>query len=128
MRRRDLLAAALASVVARTVQAQQSRHWLIGTWIGEVRIPQEKNGTGRRMVVLSVKGDDVRLRYGLRDTEQPPIVHGTLKGEELRFAGPGTRLGDNPIELRRIGPDELSGTWQSRQTGKTYPIGFRRQN
>jgi hypothetical protein len=127
MRRRDLLLAALVTVVAATAQGQESRHWLIGTWIGEVKIPQEKNGTGRRMVVLSVKGADVRLRYGLGDSEQPPIVHGTLKGEELRFVGPGTKLGDNPVVVSRTGPDELAGTWQSRQTGKTYPITFRRQ-
>lgn len=130
MRRRDLLIGTMGTVLAAMagrVAAQPSPHWLVGTWIGEVKIPQEKNGTGRRMVVLSVKGEDVRLRYGLASTEQPPVVHGTLKGEELRFAGPGTTVGDNPIVVSRVGPDDLAGTWQSKQTGKTYPISFRRQ-
>jgi hypothetical protein len=118
-------AASLAALWAAPAGAQE--HWLIGTWIGEVKIPQEKNGTGRRMVVLSVKGEDVSLRYGLLGTEKPPIVHGSLKGNELRFSGPGTKLGDNPIVLSRNGADELAGTWESKSTGKTYPIAFKRQ-
>jgi hypothetical protein len=127
MQRRDFLIGALGLAVAGAARAQAAPHWLVGTWIGEVRIPQEKNGTGRRMVVLSVKGEDVSLRYGLLDTEKPPIVHGVLKGDELRFAGPGVKLGDNPIILTRKSDNELAGTWESKQTGKTYPISFKRQ-
>jgi len=127
MQRRDFLIGALGLAVAGTAQAQTTPHWLVGTWLGELKTPQDKHGEGRRMVVVSVKGEDVSLRYGVMTTEKPPIVHGTLHGDELRFNSPGVKIGDNSLILTRSGPDELSGTWGAARTGKTYPITFKRQ-
>ncbi len=130
MQRRNFLIGFLgvgAGLVSSNLRSQPAPHWLIGTWIGEVKLQQDKNPTGRRMVILSVTGDDVALRYGFPDTDKPPLVHGTLRGSELRFSAPGVKIGDNPIILSRSGDNGLAGTWSSARTGKTYPIEFKRQ-
>ncbi len=126
-RRSFLIGMSAAAIVSRLADAQATPHWLIGTWLGEIRNLPDKYGNFRRIVVVSVEGSDVTMRYGTPDSTVTPTIHGTVNGDELRFTTVGADTGSNKIVMKRSGEDDMAGTWQSARIGKTYQISFKRQ-
>ncbi len=128
MQRRDFLIGVMAAgLLSKAATAQPAPHWLIGTWLGEIRNLPDKYGNFRRIVVVAVNGSDVTMRYGAPDSSVTPTIHGTVDGDELRFTTVGTDTGSNKVIMKRGGDDGMAGTWQSARIGKTYQISFKRQ-
>jgi hypothetical protein len=114
MTRRRLLA--LGAVLVPAGAAAQE-HWLVGRWRGE---SQGEAGQNRRtLIIRAVQGSQVTAIWGQAE------IQATLSGDTLRFA---TANGNNPVVLRRTGPDRLEGTVATRGgAGPTHSLWLERQ-
>lgn len=124
MKRRTLIAFALASLAVAPAMAQ-NKHWLVGTWKGEIGGGGGgRDGSARTMIIAeAAQGGEVKGSWTA--TGKPRIGNADFKfaGDKLVV----TTSADSQIEMTRVGDDKLRGQMRMMKTGKTYTVEFTRE-
>lgn len=119
MQRRTLIAAAIASLVSVRALAQ-AKHWLVGTWKGEIGGSfNSRDGAARTMIIAeAAPGGEVKGSWSA--TGKPRIGNADFKlaGDRLSV----TTTADSLIEMTRVADNRLRGQMRVMKSGKTYPI------
>lgn len=121
MRARTLLVAAVIGIVVLAPAAAQQRHWLIGTWVGELsNFPaMGRGGPGRTLQVNAVAPNGAMGKGVLIINDNKINVALKIAGDMVSFITPGSSGADHKLTHRA---GVLEGTWVLRTQGKSGPM------
>ena len=124
MKRRQLIVIALAGLVALPAAAQD-RHWLVGTWKGEIGNNYKgRDGTERTMTIAAVPpGGEIQGSWNAQGKPRIGNAEFKLAGDTLTVQ----TSADAQVELKRAGDSKLRGQVRFLKTGKTHPIDMVRE-
>jgi hypothetical protein len=100
---------------------------LVGTWEGELRIPDDRNPPGRTLVITSLRLEGTRgsaqARYGISGGPLAPVTIAVEVSGKVATLTFSTGISAQ-ITLTLQGEKSLGGTWQASGARSQYPIKF----
>ena len=114
-----MIAVVLASLAALPAAAQE-KHWLVGTWKGEIgNNYRGRDGTERTMTIAAVPtGGDIQGSWNAQGRPRIGNAEFKLAGDSLTVV----TSAEAQVDLKRAGDGKLRGQIRFLKTGKTHPI------